>query len=293
MFAAAALVGVVETITGGTPADLGPPLGALVFASLLLAAGHRLPADGFAPLGTLMVGVAIATNTSGEGALLYMWPTVFAAYFSSRRVVAAGIAWVGVVHGVVVFVVLRAPHGLDSFIDVLASAAVVATVVVHLRERLEREARTDSLTGLLNRRAFSERLEAELVRARRSGEPVALAIFDVDHFKAINDRRGHAAGDAVLGRLAEILRDASRGTDAVARIGGEEFAVVLAGGERAGAEALAARVHAALAAEAELTVSAGVAQAQPGSDADGLLRRADDALYAAKHGGRNRTAVAA
>jgi diguanylate cyclase (GGDEF)-like protein len=293
MYAAASLVGIFETLAdGAAAADLAPPVGALLVAGLLLLVGHRLPATAFAPVGTLMIGIAIATNSSGEGELLFMWPTVFAAYFSSRAVVAAGIAWVGVVHGVVMFVVLRQPNALDSFVDTLASAAVVATVVYSLRERLEREARTDSLTGLLNRRAFRERLEAELVRSRRTGEPVALVVVDADHFKTVNDHRGHAAGDAVLARLGDVLREAARGTDAVARIGGEEFAIVLAGTDAAGADALAARVHAALAATGELTVSAGVAETAPGGDADILLRRADDALYAAKRAGRNRTAVA-
>lgn len=294
MYGAAALVGIVEGMAdGAAAADLAPPLGALVVAVLLVLVGHRLPVAAFAPVGTLMIGIGIATNSSGEGELLFMWPTLFAAYFASRAAVAAGIVWIGLVHGVVVFLVLRQPHGFDAFVDTLASAAVVATVVVYLRERLEREARTDSLTGLLNRRAFRERLEVELARARRTGEPVALAVFDADHFKAVNDQRGHAAGDAALAGLADVLGEAARGTDVVARIGGEEFAVLLPGTGTEGADALAARVHDALAAAGELTVSAGVAETEPGSDADGLLRRADDALYAAKRAGRNRTAIAA
>jgi diguanylate cyclase (GGDEF)-like protein len=303
MYAAAALVGAVESLVAGpVPGDFMAPVAALVVATVLVWWGHRLPRYAhqlFAPLGTVLIAVAIVVNTSGEGALLYMWPAVFAAYFSSRPVLLAGLVWIGAVHGTVVWFVLDDPHAFDEFFDVITSAAVVTGVVVYLRERnaglvarLRHEARTDALTGLLNRRAFHERLEAEVARSRRTGEPLSLAILDADHFKEVNDRRGHAAGDALLATLADVLRAASRRTDEVARIGGEEFAAVLPGSTLEGGEEFAARVHAALAAEGEITVSVGIAEAEPDSDADALLRRADDALYRAKRDGRSRTVVA-
>ena len=304
MYAAAALVGAVESIVGGPiPADFVAPVTALVVATALIGWGHLLPRyarELFAPVGTLLIGVAIAINVSGEGALLYMWPAVFAAYFSSRAVLLAGLVWIGAVHGTVVWFVQDRPYAFDEFFDTITSAAVVTGVVVVLRERnaalvarLRHEARSDALTGLLNRRAFHERLDAELARSRRTGEPLSLAILDADHFKDVNDRCGHAAGDALLASLADVLRTAARRTDDVARIGGEEFAAVLGGSTLEGGEEFAARVHAALAAAGEITVSIGVAEAQPGCNADDLLRRADDALYCAKRAGRNRTAVAA
>jgi diguanylate cyclase (GGDEF)-like protein len=303
MYASAALVGAVESMVAGpVPGDFVAPVAALVIATALVAWGHRLPHYGhelFAPLGTLLIGVAIVINTSGEGALLYMWPAVFAAYFSSRAVLISGLVWIGVVHGTVVWLVLDKAYAFDEFFDTVTSAAVVTGVVVYLRERnaalvdrLRHEARTDALTGLLNRRAFREELEDELARSRRTGEPVALAVLDADHFKAVNDRRGHAAGDAVLAALGSVLLDAARSTDAVARIGGEEFAAVLGGSTLLGAEEFATRVHAALAAAGDVTVSIGVAEASEGMDAEALLRSADDALYRAKRDGRNRTALA-
>jgi diguanylate cyclase (GGDEF)-like protein len=300
MYAAAALVGFVESLPEGFVAgNLLPPAAALVVAALLMVLGHRIPPDVFAPLGTVLVGAAIVANTSGEGALLYMWPTVFAAYFSPRWVIVAGITWTGIVEGTVVWAVLDSPNAFDQFADVLASAAVVAAVIFTLREhnatllrRLEREASTDSLTGLLNRRAFRERLDDELARSRRNGVPVGLALLDADHFKAVNDRRGHAAGDELLRQLAEVLADQARGTDSVARVGGEEFAVLLPGSDLEGTRALADRVHRALADAGTVTVSVGIAASAPGHDADMLLRLADDALYRAKREGRNRTAVA-
>jgi diguanylate cyclase (GGDEF)-like protein len=300
MYAAAAMVGFLESLPEGfEPSQLLPPGAALVVAAVLMLVGHRIPPDVFAPLGTVLVGAAIAGNTSGEGALLYMWPTVFAAYFSSRWVVVAGIAWTAIVEATVIWVVLGSAHPFDQFTDVVSSAAVVATVVFALREhnasllrRLEREASTDPLTGLLNRRAFRERLDDELARARRSGTEVGLALVDADHFKAVNDRGGHAAGDELLRQLAQVLADQARGTDSVARVGGEEFAVLLPGSGLEGTRELADRVHGALAASTTLTVSVGVAASAPGHDADMLLRLADDALYRAKREGRNRTAVA-
>ena len=304
MYAAAALVGAVESIVAGpVPDDFLAPVTALVVATALMWWGHRLPRyahELFAPLGTLLIGVAIVINASGEGELLYMWPAVFAAYFSSRPVLFAGLAWIGIVHGAVVWFALDKRYAFDEFFDVITSATVVTGVVLVLRERnaalvarLREEARSDALTGLLNRRAFQERLEAELARSRRTGEPLSLAIIDADHFKDVNDRRGHAAGDALLASLADVLRAAARSTAEVARIGGEEFAAVLGSSTLEGGHEFAARVHATLAAAGEITVSIGIAQAEPGSDADDLLRRADDALYRAKRDGRNRTAVAA
>ncbi len=165
---------------------------------------------------------------------------------------------------------------------------------------LERQSREDALTGLLNRRHFDERLRSELARASRHGHPLCLAVIDIDHFKAINDGGGHALGDRVLQRLGELLRSHFRVSDVVARIGGEEFGVLLPETALAGAAASLEQLRRRLEDGGDagwptglkVTLSAGVAQLTEGDDADALLRRADDLLYAAKRGGRNQVRVA-
>jgi diguanylate cyclase (GGDEF)-like protein/PAS domain S-box-containing protein len=155
----------------------------------------------------------------------------------------------------------------------------------------------DHLTGLANRRAFFEAAAAELDRAARSGRPLSVALVDADRFKQINDGHGHAAGDAALRQLARNLEAGFRPSDTVARIGGEEFAVLLLGSDAEAAEAAAARLCQAVAARPvvvdgqsiALTVSVGVATLGDGAqDLDSLLQRADAALYQAKSDGRNR-----
>ncbi len=155
----------------------------------------------------------------------------------------------------------------------------------------------DYLTGLANRRAFFEAAERELARSRHSPRSTALIMFDADHFKAVNDRFGHPAGDAVLRHFAAILRAAFRDVDVVARVGGDEFAVLLPSTDLAGAAAVAERVRLLVEAgpatidgdSIGYTVSAGVAVIDDGGGGlEGLMKRAGQALYAAKARGRNR-----
>jgi diguanylate cyclase (GGDEF)-like protein len=152
---------------------------------------------------------------------------------------------------------------------------------------LRRLATRDALTGLLNRGEFDRLLAEEVERARRLGQPLGLVLADVDHFKRINDTRGHAAGDAALRVLAERIPAAVRGIDRVARVGGDEFGVILPAADAAGALEVARRICAA-AEKAGFTVSAGAASlAGAECSGDVLLAAADRALYAAKGGGRN------
>lgn len=178
-----------------------------------------------------------------------------------------------------------------------------AARIVRLQRRLRAEAETDALTGAANRRAFMRALEREIEEADRLGVPLALAMLDLDHFKAINDTHGHAAGDRVLARAVAAFRAELSGAELLGRLGGEEFAALL---PRAGADAaVEAGERLRLAAEhlvvendhgaaIPVTTSVGAAVREAGATADAseLLRRADEALYAAKEGGRNQVRLA-
>jgi diguanylate cyclase (GGDEF)-like protein len=176
---------------------------------------------------------------------------------------------------------------------------------VGLHETVERQAVTDELTGLSNRRRFQEVLAGEVERSRRFGQPVGLVMLDIDNFKQVNDTHGHPAGDLVLKEVARILRESSREIDEPARYGGEELAVVLPGTDLEGAFQLAERVRTGIEAlrlpirtaddePLRVTASFGVAT-HPNSSHDlrSLVAGADAALYDAKHAGKNRTMRAA
>ncbi|MGC4087741.1 MAG: diguanylate cyclase [Polyangiaceae bacterium] len=161
-----------------------------------------------------------------------------------------------------------------------------------LMNEREREALTDQLTGIANRRAAERAMASALAASERSKQPLSIALFDVDHFKQINDRFGHALGDDVLKIVAACLTREARATDTVARWGGEEFVAVLpVAGD--GAIAFCERVRKAIEATpfpsvGRVTISAGVAELGPNEEAEHALSRADTCLYAAKSAGRNR-----
>lgn len=169
------------------------------------------------------------------------------------------------------------------------------------KEAAERSARTDSLTGLLNRRAFAELAEREIERARRFHHPLSLIAIDLDRFKAINDGHGHAVGDAVLEHFARVASAQLRSLDAIARLGGEEFVILLPETDAQGAFQLAERMRLAVAAHPlprdgealRYTASFGVAGFEPRQPVlERWLARADAALYEAKGRGRNRVELA-
>ncbi len=170
-----------------------------------------------------------------------------------------------------------------------------------LVEETQRLAATDALTGLANRRSFLDWAGRELARIERHGGGIAMAILDVDHFKSVNDRHGHGAGDRVLRTVARTVRDELRTSDLAARWGGEELVLALPGGTIEGGLVAAERVRAAIAAATTpldggpalaVTASIGVALRHPGESLEALLERADAAMYVAKKGGRNRVVAA-
>ncbi len=159
-----------------------------------------------------------------------------------------------------------------------------------LARRLRAEARTDPLTGLGNRRQWDEQLELELERARRAGSGLAVALVDLDRFKAVNDTLGHAAGDRLLREVAEAFAGAVRSIDLVTRVGGEEFAVALPTSSLELAAQIVERLRTSV--PSGITASAGLALWHGYEDAATLVQRADTALYDAKSAGRDRLTVA-
>lgn len=204
--------------------------------------------------------------------------------------------------------------GAEDFISKpVSEPLLLARVSTQLRikrltDELRRTATQDALTQLHNRGSFDQQLQREWQRSTRTGEPLALVLLDVDHFKRFNDRYGHPAGDACLRAVAGVLANMGRRAgDMAARIGGEEFALLLANTTAAGAEKIAADIrqaicdlaipHADSLTAAHVTASLGVAVCQPphppeGMNQDSLLRLADAALYQAKAAGRDRVALA-
>jgi len=180
----------------------------------------------------------------------------------------------------------------------LAESSVPAIENARRYGEAREQAETDALTGLYNQRYFHETLRREVMRAQRYERKLALIVFDLDDFKAINDQVGHLAGDRVLAQAADRLREAVRNVDIACRIGGDEFAVILPESSAEDAEQLYGRVHnlmrgTALGTDEErLRISAGIAELQHGDTAAGIFERADGALYRAKDLGKDRADIA-
>jgi diguanylate cyclase (GGDEF)-like protein len=191
----------------------------------------------------------------------------------------------------------------------LAAMAFLATfmvmcdlwfLVTELQRELAEQARTDPLTGAMNRRAMEEAAMRETSRSMRYGVPLCTIIIDIDHFKNLNDARGHAAGDRALQALVGQVKTMLRGQDSFARIGGEEFAILLPNTSAASGILIAERIRQAIEAleilfetgPVKFTVSAGVAQLDSGNGGwEAMMRSADEALYEAKDHGRNSVAA--
>jgi diguanylate cyclase (GGDEF)-like protein len=310
MYCAGVCIDLVDGVIpgGGSGFSLVPDLIALAFLPFIVVLGPRLPRWALAslgPVGVALIAFALSTvPAAGDGAVLYMWPVLWMVFFFALPGALSIVACIAIAHGVVLLS-LGSPSGYrDRWVDVMASVCVVAAFVLmltrrneQLQARLSDEARTDALTGLLNRRGFDERATVELAHALRDGGSLALVAFDVDYFKRVNDEWGHETGDRVLARVGAVLAGNARDIDVLARVGGEEFVALLPGADSADAATFTERIRTAIAASdaaglPTVRVSAGVAAAVTPPSIATLLERADSALYAAKRAGRDQTVVA-
>lgn len=310
--AAFSLIGIVafpedrlETVVG-----LGLSTACVATAVLLRLRPERLPvwiAHAILAVATVAISVEIHSNArpANDDEMLYLWVALFVFYFLGR---SAGLAHMGLVaagYWIAIFAQESArPEDHLRWLITVSTLTLAGLLVDHLARRQEvtidrlREAvRSDPLTGLLNRKGFAEAFTVALASAERRKAPFAVLVGDLDRFKLVNDRLGHAAGDETLKSVATLLDQATRGDDRAARLGGEEFAVIAGDADvesaRQAAERLRERIEAAFAGSpVPVTISIGVAvYPEDGSDSDALMLAADRALYAAKSSGRNRVVV--
>jgi diguanylate cyclase (GGDEF)-like protein len=273
----------------------------LVWDTLALRAGRRPPVPFWMMVVVLAAAVCYSTHVQQVNGSYWSYPTLFIAYFLLPRRQALPLSVV-LVSGVSVLMAVGA--GLPVAVRVLATLTltliminVVLNVIGDLQRALERQAVTDPLTGAFNRRHFDTQLAALAAPPADADAVNVLMAVDIDHFKAINDRHGHATGDRVLQGVVALLNGRKRPSDSLFRTGGEEFVLLLprivpTDAVRL-ADALRQRVQQAALVEGQaVTVSIGVAPQRSGQGGSAWLRAADDALYEAKRGGRNRVVMA-
>jgi diguanylate cyclase (GGDEF)-like protein len=293
-----------------TAALIAIALVAYLAAGAFLILFDRLPLWFFeaSPLvGTVLVSLAAyfgGSDAPAAYAMYYFWVAASACYFLRPAVAATHLVLASAGYGIVLIALGDAAVPVLKWALATGTLLVAGTLITALQSQTEKTltqlgaaARTDSLTGLANRRELEQRFAGELERSTRGGRPLSIVVLDLDWFKEFNDRFGHAAGDRALVQLAQALMRATRTSDVVARLGGEEFAVLapetdeLEGYQLA--ERLRAEVRATFARQPEkLTVSCGVASFPVhGITAGELLHSADRALYEAKEAGRDRSVV--
>ena len=275
-----------------------------VLGGLSALGAERFPGWVYAVLpagGTALVSLALLFNGERHGGpaggdeMYYLWVVLYAAYFLGRIATAAHAVLIAAAYAAVLVAADPGPIGVSRWLSTVGLVFGTAVVVHMLSRRIGRlvaelqlAARTDGLTGLANRRAFEEHFEREVARAHRTHRPFALLLADIDRFKEINDRYGHVAGDAALSQLGRLLPAELRRDDIPARVGGDEFAVLMPDLDAHEARDLGGRVIRIVSERLSATgpavgFSFGVAAfGRDGLTLDELTRAADQGLYAAK-----------
>jgi diguanylate cyclase (GGDEF)-like protein len=277
-------------ISKSAPTTLATVVGIILICGslLLLRIGGAVSTRGLqvaAFAGTIVNSVLVANCTTNYGGALnsfaYLWIGIYAGQFFEQRAARFQAAALVVASGVALW--LSGLPGMITAWALVAGSSVLATeALARLNSRVRTQLVTDPLTGLLNRSGFVDAAERMRSVADRSGLPISIALIDLDQFKQVNDRQGHAAGDELLVDLGHDWRAELRGSEVLARFGGDEFALALVGTERAGAEDALRRLR--LASPANWSV--GLVEWRQGESLDRAMARADEELYRAKRDSR-------
>ncbi len=245
----------------------------------------------------IAVGTAVSLKVQGFFGALWAYPTVLLFTFGlSRRMANVGNILLLLMISTLVYYYIDLAFTIRFFVTLtltIVLASIVLSIIVDLHRRLLDQAILDPLTGVFNRRHMERCLSDAIERQRRSSAPTSLLLIDVDRFKSINDRFGHAAGDSVLKEIVSLVAKRSRKLDLLFRIGGEEFMLLLPDTQEPAAAVVAEQLRASVAElppldGLQVTVSIGISELRPGESRDSWMKHADDALYAAKKAGRNR-----
>jgi diguanylate cyclase (GGDEF)-like protein len=304
------VIGVLPHQGGAYVARLVIAAACAVFAVALHMGAEKIGSRGLQAVvacGTVLVSLHLLLSVESNSLsdeMLYIWLALYAAYFFPVRQAAAQLALMSGAYLAVLLV--SSPFDVVAgswltLVGVIFPAAALLQAVHHAVTGLVRSladaARTDTLTGLKNRLALEQEIHVEVERTLRSEEELSIVIGDLDHFKVVNDELGHRAGDEALVRIGQILHTRRRAGDSIARTGGEEFTILLPGASEHEAYLVAERLRVTVEREfaehsVPLTFSFGVATyPEHGRNADAVLEAADQALYAAKALGRNRSVI--
>jgi diguanylate cyclase (GGDEF)-like protein len=284
------LIAATFPISAEAPVVLARVIGvaSLVIAVLMLRFGRRLPPWALqvaAAGGTLTNSALVSACTTNYGAALnsfaYLWIGIYAGQFFEQRAVRVQCLVIVIASGVALRI-SGLPGMGTAWVMIAGSSVLASEALARVNSRLRLQLTTDPLTGLLNRSGFAAASERVRALAERDEQPVSIALIDLDQFKRVNDLQGHAAGDELLVDLGRAWRAELRGSEVLARFGGDEFALVMAGAAPDGAAEALARLRTASAAE----WSVGLVEWEPGESLDRALARADAELYRAKRARR-------